>query len=84
MKYSKEIIYHFTCESCQRWWSIALENELTNKEVSWTCPWCSHTHDKEIDTSKYEKYRVFKKYTNKYQHKDAPYDFGHTTIDTDD
>ena len=84
MKYSKEIIYHFTCESCERWWSIALENELTNKEVSWACPWCSHIHDKEIDTNKYEKYRVIEKYTNKHQHKDAPYDFGHTTIDTDD
>ena len=64
MKYSKEIIYHFTCESCSRWWSIALENDLKQKEVSWTCPWCSHIHDKEINT-------------NKYQHKDAPLDFGH-------
>ena len=73
MKYSKEIIYHFTCEECDHWWSIALENELTNKQVSWTCPWCSHIHDKELKT-----------YTNKHQHKDAPYDFGHTTIDSDD
>ena len=52
MKYSKEIIYHFTCESCDHWWSIALESDLKNKEVSWTCPWCSHVHDKEIDTNK--------------------------------
>ena len=73
MKYSKEIIYHFTCEKCQRWWSIALENELTNKEGSWTCPWCSHTHDKETDTTKYkngtiEAYNlILKKFTNKHE-----------------
>ena len=80
MKYSKEIIYHFTCEACDHWWSIALENELTNKDVSWHCPWCGHTHNKERDTSQ----NLSEQYTNKYQHKDAPYDFGHTTIDTDD
>ena len=80
MKFSKEIIYHFTCEACSRWWSIALESDLKQKEVSWTCPWCSHVHDKEIDTNKYKKdttQNLSEQYTNKYQHKDAPYDYGH-------
>ena len=66
MKYSKEIIYHFTCESCDRWWSIALESDLKNKEVSWTCPWCSHVHDKEIDTNKLT--------TNKHQPNDIQHE----------
>ncbi len=66
MEYSKEIIYHFTCESCDRWWSIALESDLKQKEVSWTCPWCSHVHDKEIDTNKLT--------TNKHQHADIQHE----------
>ena len=66
MEYSKEIIYHFTCESCERWWSIALESDLKQKEVSWTCPWCSHVHDKEIDTNKLT--------TNKHQHADIQHE----------
>jgi len=38
-----EYIYHFTCDKCQLWWSIASQEEL--KERSWYCPWCGHKQD---------------------------------------
>ncbi len=44
MKYSKELIYHFTCDKCNLWWSIALESELNNRFKEWFCPWCGHKH----------------------------------------
>ena len=43
MNYSKEQIFHFTCERCDMWWSIAAENMDMNKKT-WTCPWCGHKH----------------------------------------
>ena len=45
---SLEHIYHFTCEKCNLWWSIALESELKEREVAWYCPWCGHQHQKEL------------------------------------
>ena len=43
MKYSIETIYHFTCQVCSLWWSIAAENINMNKQI-WVCPWCGHRH----------------------------------------
>ena len=48
-KFSKEIIYHFNCGKCNKWWSIAdyhllsLDNlkNLHYKEPI-TCPHCGH------------------------------------------
>jgi len=33
---SVEQLYHFRCESCSGWWSIA---DAPDKEF-WYCPWC--------------------------------------------
>ena len=46
LKPSVEYLYHFTCEKCNLWWSIALESDLI--EVAWFCPWCGHKHDNEL------------------------------------
>ena len=36
---SIEILYHFVCNECKGWWSIAVENFMgTNQR--WFCPWC--------------------------------------------
>ena len=43
MKFNKEQIYHFTCESCNLWWSIAAENIKVEKHT-WICPWCAYEH----------------------------------------
>ncbi len=43
MNFSKEQIFHFVCEECDMWWSIAMEN-FNPMLKTWTCPWCSHTH----------------------------------------
>ena len=43
MKYSMEKIYHFTCMSCDLWWSIAAEN-ISIEKNTWTCPWCGYEH----------------------------------------
>jgi len=43
MNYSTETIYHFSCISCDLWWSIAAENMRVEKHT-WTCPWCAYEH----------------------------------------
>ena len=53
LNYSKEQIFHYTCEECDMWWSIAAENMNMDKKI-WTCPWCSHMHKPpHRDTSHY-------------------------------
>ena len=44
MRYSHEIIYHFTCDKCELWWSIAGTNINVEKKQAWYCPWCGHKH----------------------------------------
>lgn len=43
---SLEYIYHFTCEKCNLWWSIALTDKLKDLEHTWYCPWCGHKQGK--------------------------------------
>ena len=50
MKYSDELLLHFTCDKCSMWWSIAIsDNWNPTQDVpvgrSWFCPWCGHKHD---------------------------------------
>ena len=60
-KFSKEILYHFNCGKCNKWWSIAdyhlfSKDVPKNKEVvpnNIICPYCGHKEEaKEV---KYEK-----------------------------
>ena len=44
MNYSHEKIYHFTCDKCELWWSIAGTNINVDKKAAWYCPWCGHKH----------------------------------------
>ena len=51
-KFSKEILYHFNCGKCNKWWSISDYHLLSikdNKKV--TCPHCKHT-EKAIENEK--------------------------------
>jgi hypothetical protein len=43
LNYSKEHIFHFTCDKCELWWSIGVEN-IKMDGKTWTCPWCSYEH----------------------------------------
>ena len=45
MNYSYEKIYHFTCDECELWWSIAGTNINVEKKSAWYCPWCGHEHN---------------------------------------
>jgi hypothetical protein len=55
VKHSVEILYHFTCEECKNWWSIATEPPRSRYLVGkdgWRpkemwCPHCGYKH-KEI------------------------------------
>ncbi len=40
-KYSKEILYHFNCGKCNKWWTIADHHLLVNDNKI-TCPHCGH------------------------------------------
>ena len=44
MNYSHEKIYHFTCDECELWWSIAGTNVIVERKPVWYCPWCGHEH----------------------------------------
>ena len=44
MNFSVERIYHFVCEKCDLWWSIATDGFSKQKEKSMTCPHCSNEH----------------------------------------
>ena len=55
---SKEILYHFNCGNCNKWWSIAdyhllslnnTENLKYNKKI--TCPQCGH-QEKAVENDK--------------------------------
>jgi len=40
MSYSKETIWHFTCEFCKGWWSIAASDEWHPSNKILHCPLC--------------------------------------------
>jgi len=48
-KVSKEVLYHFNCGKCNKWWSIADYHLLSianpkglNYEKPMSCPHCQH------------------------------------------
>ena len=49
-KFSKEILYHFNCGNCNKWWSIADYHLFSNKTPKTEekvlniiiCPHCEH------------------------------------------
>jgi DNA-directed RNA polymerase subunit RPC12/RpoP len=52
-KFSKEILYHFNCGKCNKWWSVSDYHLLSlesNKTV--TCPHCEHKALIEIKNEK--------------------------------
>ena len=53
MNYSKETIWHFTCEFCSNWWSYATSDEWHPDDVSnfaVYCPHCGMDQKKDEDT----------------------------------
>ena len=47
MRYSKEILYHFSCEKCLNWWSFPSSEYIEedfHKSNTWFCPRCAHEH----------------------------------------
>ena len=49
---SKETIWHFTCDKCSKWWSIASTEEWNPTKLY--CPYCKHEHIYEASTKKKE------------------------------
>jgi len=43
IKVTKEIIYSYTCDSCNNWWSYATTEAYTPKVL--TCPHCGIISD---------------------------------------
>lgn len=40
MKIDKETIWHFTCDKCLAWFSIASSDKFNPKTRQFYCPWC--------------------------------------------
>lgn len=34
---SVEILHHFSCGACKKWWSIG---DAVKEKKDWFCPWC--------------------------------------------
>lgn len=47
VKISKELLIHFQCEKCGKWWSVS-EAPIEEKNV-WWCPWCGEEQWKKMD-----------------------------------
>ena len=47
---SRETLYHFRCERCNKWWTIA--DADTNK-TDWYCPWCGEHDVKDLHAPDY-------------------------------
>ena len=46
MTYSIEKLYHFSCQTCRNWWSIASTDEWKPKSLY--CPHCSQVHKYDV------------------------------------
>lgn len=33
----KEVLAHFNCDSCNKWWTIG---DAPDNKAEWFCPWC--------------------------------------------
>jgi|TARA_R110002020_G_scaffold462594_1_gene682193 DNA-directed RNA polymerase subunit RPC12/RpoP len=54
-KFSKEILYHFNCGKCSKWWSISDYHLFSNDKLKnkITCPYCGHKEEvKEVKNEK--------------------------------
>ena len=40
-KFSKEILYHFNCGKCEKWWTIA-DHHFLSKSNLIICPHCGY------------------------------------------
>lgn len=36
-KFSTEILVHFQCGECKKWWTIG---DAPIEKTEWVCPWC--------------------------------------------
>ena len=46
MKYSDELLLHFTCDFCKMWWSVAISwSDKWKPNRTWYCTWCGHKHE---------------------------------------
>ncbi len=41
-EYSADTLFHFTCDNCTGWWSVALDKITISK---WHCTWCGSINE---------------------------------------
>tara|TARA_Y100000034_G_scaffold45122_1_gene55461 strand:- start:106 stop:279 length:174 start_codon:yes stop_codon:yes gene_type:complete len=50
MNYSKETLWHFTCEFCKGWWSVAASDKWHPKDAPIVvCPHCGKHQESDED-----------------------------------
>jgi hypothetical protein len=49
MKRSIEKLSHFSCEKCEKWWSIG---DAPEERDNWFCSWCGHENNYGNDQKK--------------------------------
>jgi len=45
MKRSRENLDHFSCDKCQKWWSVG---DAPGDKAEWFCPWCGERGEYDI------------------------------------
>ena len=48
MKYSREILWHFTCEECKGWWSFASSDDWHPLSASVSQFYCPHCGENQV------------------------------------
>ncbi len=43
---SKEVLFHFQCLDCVKWWSIGDADE---NKTDWLCPWCGEQQEFDLE-----------------------------------
>jgi hypothetical protein len=41
IQYTKEILYHFNCEECKKWWSVSDFTLSGDPKQKMSCPHCN-------------------------------------------
>lgn len=44
--FSVELLVHFNCGACGKWWSVG---DAPVEKTNWFCPWCGHEQQINID-----------------------------------
>ena len=58
-----EYLYHYTCDQCKLWWSIAMEKDGWQPQKMW-CPHCGNKKEYSTDSTEIDYKMMRQRYYN--------------------